>query len=411
MFDLTFYLLIFLSVYVQVFFFVTFLENRRKIVTRIANIKLKHYPAVTIAVPIFNEEKTVAQTINSILKLNYPKDKLKLILVDDGSTDKSFDVISRFARYPNIKILQKANGGKHTALNLALEHTDTEFFGGIDADSFAHPESLVRMLEYFERGPEIMAVAPSVTVHEPKNFIQHAQKTEYHMGIYFKKMLCFLDAINVTPGPMTIFRKKVFEDLGHYREGHNTEDMEIAYRMQKHGYRIENCNDAYVFTNTPSSVRKLFRQRLRWIYGFINNTIDYRDVLFRKKYGNFAFFTLPMGIISIISVCYLFFRIVYNFFDFLYLKITTWEAVGLHLSNNIKAPDLFFLNVNSYLLLVVFIYTLILFAIIFGRKMAKERRYLSLRMLYFFPVFGIVAPFWLLKAVYNTILTRKPDWR
>ena len=130
-----------------------------------------------------------------------------------------------------------------------------------------------------------------------------------------------MGAIHVTPGPLTIFKKKVFKDLGPYRHGHNTEDMEIAYRMQKNNYKIEHCNDAYVYTNTPGTTKKLYKQRLRWIYGFINNTIDYRKVLFKKKYGNFAVFTLPMGVISIFSIVYLFSRIVYNFGNFIYSKI------------------------------------------------------------------------------------------
>ena len=171
---------------------------------------------------------------------------------------------------------------------MALENTETEFFGGLDADSYADPESLIRIMSYFQKDPSIMAVAPSVTVYDPKNMIQNAQKAEYHMGVYLKKMLDFLGAINVTPGPLTIFRKKVFDDLGYYRHGHNTEDMEIAYRMQKNRYKIEHCNDAYIYTSAPMTVKKLYKQRLRWIYGFINNTLDYRDVLFKKKYGNFA---------------------------------------------------------------------------------------------------------------------------
>ncbi len=125
-----------------------------------------------------------------------------------------------------------------------------------------------------------MAVAPSVTVHNPGNFLQNAQEAEHYMGVYTKKMLGFLGAINVTPGPFTIFKKRVFDELGPYQHGHNTEDMEIAYRMQKNDYKIEHCNDAYVYTNMPSSVRKLYRQRQRWIYGFINNTWDYKNNLY-----------------------------------------------------------------------------------------------------------------------------------
>src|SRR3989304_5876098 len=89
------------------------------------------------------------------------------------------------------------------------------------------------------------------------------------MAIYTKKMLGFMGGIHVTPGPFSIFRKKVFEDLGHYRQAHNTEDQEIALRMQSRGYKIDHCPDAYVYTISPNTIVKLYRQRLRWIYGFI----------------------------------------------------------------------------------------------------------------------------------------------
>jgi len=409
--DLIFYVLIFLSVYVQVFFFITFLENRKKIITRNGKITLKSYPSVTIAVPCWNEEKTVEKTVNSLLNLNYPKDKLKILLIDDGSKDKTWKIIQKFSNNSNIKIFHKENGGKYTALNLGLENSDSEFFGGLDADSVVDPESLVRIMSYFERDPMAMAVAPSVVVNNPQNMIQNAQKAEYNMGVYLKKMLCFLGAINVTPGPMTIFRKKVFNDLGGYRYGHNTEDMEIAYRMQKNHYKIEHCNDAYVYTETPGTMRKLYKQRIRWIYGFINNTIDYRGVLFRKKYGNFALFTLPMGIISIISVSYLFSRIIYGLVVFLYSKIVVLKTVGWNFTNLSLNADLFFVNIRSSLLLILAIYGMVMFAIILGRILTKEKNVFSFNTLYFFPVFGIIAPFWLLKAVYNTILQRRPNWR
>lgn len=401
----------FFTVYVQIFFLVTFFENKKKIIIRSGKIKLNNYPSVTIAVSCWNEEKTVYRTVRSLLDLNYPRDKVKIFLIDDGSTDGTWDIISKFRKYSNIKIFRKENGGKYTALNLALKHLQTDFFGGLDADSCAHPEALVRLMSYFESDPSIMAVAPSVVVYNPKNFVQNAQNAEYHMGIYTKKMLGFLGAINVTPGPLTIFRKKVFDDLGPYRHGHNTEDMEIAYRMQKNDYKIAHCNDAYVHTNTPSSIKKLYKQRLRWIYGFINNTIDYKDVLFRKKYGNFALFTLPTGIVSILTISFLFGKIIYNMGVFLYTKIIEFQTLGFHLSTKLSNPDLFFINFQSSLFLVLFIYFLVIFSIIFGRRMAEGKWALSLDMIYFFFIFRLIAPIWLIKAMYNTILSRKPDWR
>ncbi|PIR68166.1 hypothetical protein COU49_02340 [Candidatus Nomurabacteria bacterium CG10_big_fil_rev_8_21_14_0_10_35_16] len=409
--DLILYILIFSSVYVQVFFLVTFLENNKKIIIRNGQIKLTRYPSVTVIVPSWNEERTVYKTVRSLLNLNYPKDKLKIFLVDDGSTDGTWNAMSKFSHYPNIKLFKKENGGKYTALNLGLQNVETEFVGCLDADSFAHPEALVRIMSYFENDESMMAVAPSVTVYGHKNIIQSAQNAEYHLGIYIKKMLGFLGAINVTPGPLTIFRKKVFDDLGPYRHAHNTEDMEIAYRMQKHRYKIAHCHDSYVFTNSPSTIKKLYRQRLRWIYGFINNTLDYREIVLRKKYGNFALFTLPMGIISIFSVGYLFGRIIYNIGDFLYSKIIQFQTVGFNFGREIGTFDPFFINAQMSLFLVVIIYSILIFAILFGQKISEEKFKFSFRMFYFFPIFSLLAPVWILQAMFNTLFSRVPTWR
>jgi cellulose synthase/poly-beta-1,6-N-acetylglucosamine synthase-like glycosyltransferase len=407
-----FYILIFLSVYVQVFFLVTLLENRKKIITRSGKTNLSACPSVTIVVPGFNEERTIYKTVRSLLALHYPKEKIKIFLIDDGSNDGTWDIMQKFTKYPNVRIFRKKNGGKYTALNLGLEHMQTDFFGGLDADSFVDPDSLSRIMSYFAKSPDAMAVVPSVTVDRPGNFIQNAQNAEYSMGIYFKKMLDFLGAINVTPGPLTIFRREVFDKLGVYRHGHNTEDMEIAYRMQKNNYRIEHCNDAYVYTNAPKTIKKLYKQRLRWVYGFINNTIDYRDVLFRRKYGNFSLFTLPMGIVSIFSVSFFFGRIAYNLGNFLYSKYIVFDTIGWQSTTATSYQfDSFFFNTESFIFLIVVVYFLTMFAMVFGRRMLEGKWSFSIHMLYFFPVFSVIAPFWLLRAIYNTLLQRKPAWR
>jgi cellulose synthase/poly-beta-1,6-N-acetylglucosamine synthase-like glycosyltransferase len=235
------------------------------------------------------------------------------------------------------------------------------------------------------------------------------------MGVYLKKMFGFLGAINVTPGPLTIFRRRVFDNLGPYRHGHNTEDMEIAYRMQKNYYKIEHCNDAFVYTDTPHTVRELYTQRLRWIYGFINNTLDYKGVLFRREYGNFSFFTLPTGMISIFSVSYFFGRTAYHSGQFLYSKIMQLRITGFHMppnANNVASIfDPFFINTQTFVFMILLLYFLVIFSMIFGRRMTEGKWGFSPSMLCFFPIFSVIAPFWLIRAVYNTILRRKPDWR
>lgn len=405
-----FYILTFLALYVQVFLFVTFLENRKKIVTRKGKVKLQKYPPVTIIVPCWNEESTIQKTVESLMNLNYPKDKLQIFLIDDGSTDNTWQEIQKYSNIPNIKVFTKENGGKHTALNFGLERMETPFLACLDADSVAHPDALNRLMSYFETDNEVMAVAPSIIVVNDKSLIQHAQSAEYYMAVYTKKMLGFLGAIHVTPGPLTVFKKKVFEDLGPYRHAHNTEDMEIAYRMQENGYKIEQCNDAFVYTNTPKTTVKLYKQRLRWIYGFINNTIDYRRVLLKKKYGNFSLFTVPSGVISIFAASYLFFRAIYYFGELIYNKIIQYQVIGFKVAEKITF-DPFFINTKAFLFITIILYALVINSMILGSRIAKNKWSLSINMIYFFVIYSIIAPFWLMKAVYNTIISKKPSWR
>jgi len=407
----TFYVFSFISVYIQIFFLITFLEKKRYIVHNPESLKLKYYPTVTIAVPVYNEEKTIAKTIKSLLALDYPKDKIKIFIVDDGSRDNTWNVIQEFIDNPNIVLIQKENGGKHTAVNLAIDKTEAEFFGCLDSDSMVHPQSLKRILKYFEKDPATMAVAPSIIVYNPKNILQYAQGIEYDMSIYTKKMLGFMGGIHVAPGPFSIFRKRVFDELGKYRKAHNTEDQEIALRMQENGYKIDHCPDAYVYTNAPDSVAKLYRQRLRWIYGFIKNLIDYRRLLFKKKYGTVALFTLPSGLVSIIGVVFLFVNIVGNIFKFIYNKIIQIQTVGWgnFFSLNYEF-DWFFLNTKAVLFLAVILYILVIVSVMIGRKMAEGKSGFSFSFFYFIIIYSVVAPFWMLRAIYNAIISKESNW-
>lgn len=409
--NIIFYVLTFLAVYIQIFFLITFIENRKKIVTRRGSIKLANYPAVTIIVPCWNEEETIYPTVQSLLNLSYPKDKMDILLIDDGSTDHTWEIIQQFTECPNIKVFHKENGGKHTALNFGLLKTTTEFVGCLDADSLVHPECLVRIMSYFEADKDAMAVVPSIVVHNPKNMIERAQAFEHYMTVFMRKMHGFMGAVSVLPGPFSIYKKKVFDDLGPYREAYNVEDTEMAYRMQKNHYKIDDCNDAYVYTNMPSTIPKLYRQRLRWIFGIINNIIDYRGLILRKKYGNFSMIIVPSVTILMFTAVYMFFMATYHIINFLFAKIIMLNITGFHSFNYHSQFDLFFMPTQFSFIIMLFIYFFIIMVSTFGRKMVEGKWVISLDAVYFFLIFNIFAPFWVMKAVYNTVLSKKPAWR
>lgn len=409
-----FYVFMFLAAYVQVFFLVTFLERRKDIVSLLDDRPDEAYPSVTIVVPCWNEEKTVVGTVHSILALEYPKNKLKVVLVDDGSTDGTWAAIQQFKNTPNVQLIHKENGGKHTAMNLAITSAETEFVGCLDADSFVSPDALRHMIPYFDNA-DTMAVCPTIMVAEAKNILEKAQKTEYQLSAYIKKMLGFMGGIHVTPGPFSIYRMEVFKTVGLYREAHKTEDMEIAYRMHEAGFKIEQCHDALVYTKAIKTPYKLYKQRLRWIYGFINNTFDYRRLVFKRQYGAFSLFTIPAGIISILSSIFLFLFLIYTSINFVYRKVIQYQAGGFSIARVTDFShfnfDWFFFNTEAVMFITLLMYGFVFLSLFLGSRIATGKGKLSFAMIWYVVIYTIIAPLWILRAVFNTITRRETAWR
>ena len=162
------------------------------------------------------------------------------------------------------------------------------------------------MLPIFEQDQNIAAVCPLLKVKKPQNVLQKVQWYEYVVNMFYKFLNAKLDCIHVTPGPFSVYKTKVIKDLGGYDETTITEDLEIAIRLQKHQYKIVQTFDTVVETMVPTTWKKLFRQRIRWYKGSVDNSIKYKQLIFNKKYGDFGIIRMPTiilsGIIAIILV-------------------------------------------------------------------------------------------------------------
>jgi len=411
--SIIFYITSFLLMYVQVFFMVTFLEKRREIKKREDKIELDSYPAITVIVPCWNEENTIDKTVKSLLAVNYPKDSFFISLVDDGSTDGTREVFNKYKDHPQIKLFHQENSGKHTALNLGLLNATTPFIACLDADSYVHPESVTRMMTYFLSDPSVMAVAPVAIVDAPKTLIQKIQLVEYNMSAFTKQMLALVSGMHVTPGTLPIYRKEVFDLIGGFRKAYNTEDGEIALRMHKNHLKIAYCADAYVYTTAPSSVPKLYKQRLRWMYGFINNVIDYRTMLFIPKFGVLGLLSLPSGLIAIFGIIFLFFKIVANIFNFIYEKAVQYSVVGSEglVSRFTYSFDVFNINTKAIVFIVIIMYIFSVVSIILGTRIVSLKTKFPLYTIPFMIIYSVIAPFWMLKAIYNVATSQSTSWR
>jgi len=403
---------LFLTLFFEVFLLITYLEIREELnlEEKYLNKNIERFPTVTIIVPCFNEEHTVKKTILSILNLDYPKGKLSIIAVNDGSTDGTHRVLAKFKNHPQVAIFSKENGGKHTALNFALEKVESDLVGCLDADSFVNSEALKKIVPFFDDA-SIMAVAPSIKVYEPRSVLQYIQRIEYNWGIFLRRMLSSLGALYVTPGPFSIFRTQVFRELGGYRAGHYTEDLEMAMRMQKHHYKIVNSHGAHVYTVTPARLVALYKQRVRWTYGFLNNAIDYREMFFNKKYGHIGIFILPIATSSIFSTLYLVGYMLWNNLLSAFDVVVKFQTVGFNWKSSLPSYDWFFFNTSVMPILVLSGVILTFVILYLALKLADGRARLSRGVFYYLTLYIFIVPFWLTKAVFSTIFRRQISWK
>ncbi len=404
------YFLFFAAIYFQIFLVITFFEKKSLIKNEEKQEKIKKYPSTTIIVPCWNEELTISKTIQSLLNLDYPKNKLKIFIIDDGSTDNTFKIIQQFKNNDRIKIFHKENGGKYTALNLGLQHVKTELVGCLDADSFVETDTLKKIVRYFNN-QKTMAVTPAIKVYNPSNVIELIQNMEYKLGIFLRKMLALLGSLYITPGPFSILRKKVFDNIGPYRHGHNVEDLEIALRMQSKNYKIENAHQAYIYTVVPKTLVKLYKQRTRWIQGFLKNAIDYRNLFFKKKYGNLGIFILPISVLSIFFALYFITKLIINIASYMIDKFIQISVIGFNFSLPSFNFDWFFINTGTVALLAYTLFILTFIFILIGKRMVEGKLNFSLDLFLYFFLYGLIAPFWMAKSVYNIIFNKKPIWQ
>ncbi len=401
------YTALFLTLYFQIFLLLTYFGWSKK--EEYPGFALADMPTVSIMIPCWNEETTVIKTIESILEMNYPQDKLFVVVIDDGSTDNTWEVVQVYAHYPQVRLLRKQNeGSKFAALNYGLDNIHTDIVGCLDADSRVDREALRYSIVPFS-DPEIMCVVPSMVIDAPKTFWQHMQKPEYELGIYLRKVFSSLNSLYITPGPFSIFRRSVFDKIGYYIEAHHTEDLEIALRMQVNGMRIVHAPDSLVYTHGPKTWPTLLKQRIRWTYGGFKNILsDYRHMMFKKEYGNLSRFILPFAMLSNLITIIAFPFLIWGIVSSLYTFGVKLVSSGF----TVQAPafDLFYISNQSYGYLSLLLLAITFMIIYISRRSILRTRLLSFDLLTFF-VYPFFASWWMIYSAYNFITSKKSAWR
>lgn len=247
---------------------------------------------VSVIIPAYNEEVTVVQTLKSLLKTTYPN--AEFIFVDDGSKDSTVELVkANFGHLPNIKIYDKPNGGKASALNFGISKSDADFVVCIDADTQLKTDAITELMRYFYED-DIAAVAGTVKVGNKTNLITNWQSIEYITAQNMdRRAFDILNTITVVPGAIGAFRKDVIQEVGGFTTDTLAEDCDLTMRILRAGYAVRNCDSAIAYTEAPETVNMLLKQRLRWSFGVMQSFWKNRKTLFNKKYGYFGMVGMP----------------------------------------------------------------------------------------------------------------------
>jgi poly-beta-1,6-N-acetyl-D-glucosamine synthase len=407
--DYIFYIFIFFGLYFQVFLLLTYMGWREH-KDDLPGFTEPELPGISIMVPCWNEGKTVIETVESLLASDYPSDRLQIVVIDDGSTDRTWEILQQFKDHSRVMLLQKENGGKYTALNHGLQYITNPIVGCLDADSAVDPMAVRHSANWFSRD-DVYGVVPSMVIQNPQTIMQHMQKVEYEIATYLKNALHQLEALYVAPGPLTLFRKEVFDTLGPYTEAHHTEDLEIALRMQVGDMRLAYSEESLVYTKGPRTWKALLKQRIRWTYGFIKNVQDYRKYLLTREFGDLSLFILPLSIITLFFAVFIFVVMVSTIVSGWVQSIQTLLVTGFQMTPPNLSFDVFDIPSTAISWFSFIGLVLLGISLIIGRRIILKQKQLITWDLLTIIIYPFFSSWWTIRSLYNAFLSKKGTWR
>jgi cellulose synthase/poly-beta-1,6-N-acetylglucosamine synthase-like glycosyltransferase len=286
----------------------------------------KKFPTITLITPAYNEEDSITNTIKALLEVEYTKDKKEILLVNDGSSDKTLEIMKKFAnKYSEIKILDKKNSGKSDSLNQAIKIAKGELIAVVDADSSPAKDSLYKMVGFFEQDEKMAAVTSKVFVKNKNKFMEKFQDIDYRVIAWSRKILDFIDCVYVTNGPLSIYRKSIVKKVGGFDTKIITEDIELTWNLMSKGYKTKMSYSAIAYTSVPSTINKWIKQRIRWNIGGFQTLAKYKNYFLKENlfgyfvitYVSLSFFLSFLGIFLMLRFFY--YSIFKHFFVIPYL--------------------------------------------------------------------------------------------
>jgi cellulose synthase/poly-beta-1,6-N-acetylglucosamine synthase-like glycosyltransferase len=299
--------------------------------------------AISVLAPAYNEQATITESVNSLLKLNYST--MEVIVINDGSNDETLATMIRefglrkthrvYVRkiktkpvrgiytsdkpeYKNLIVVDKENGGKADALNVGVNISHYPLFCAIDADSILEDNALLKVAKPFLEDDTVIAVGGIVriangceiergrvkTVRLSKKRLPVFQVVEYLRAFLSGRMgWSAVNGLLIISGAFGLFRKDIVLACGGYKHDTVGEDMELVARMHRYmhdndlAYKVVFVPDPVCWTEAPETLKILSRQRSRWHRGLLDTLLIHRSMTFRPAYGVIGMFSVPYYIL------------------------------------------------------------------------------------------------------------------
>jgi len=268
-----------------------------------------YFPSCTIMIPAHNEAKVIGKTVEAMLNLEYPKGKLKIMVINDGSEDETESIVQQFAsRHSQVVVFTVPPGeggkGKSRALNIGLKQVQSEIIAIYDADNTPDPKALHYLVAQLVTHKELGAVIGKFrTVNKNTTLLTRFINIE---TLSFQSILQAgrwqMHNIATLPGTNFVIWSDLVRSLDGWDEEALTEDSELSIRIYEKGYKIKFIPYAVTYEQEPQEWKVWLKQRMRWVRG--NNYVISK---FFKEIPKFRSKRLAFDILYTLSLYYVFF--------------------------------------------------------------------------------------------------------
>ncbi len=237
---------------------------------------IEHVPDVAVIVPAFNEAVGIQRAVRSFAESDYPH--LEIIVVDDGSTDDTAALVIEQG-LEHVRLIRQDNAGKATALNTGVRHSAAEILVMVDGDTLFEPATVRRLVSPLA-DPQVGAVSGNTKVGNRRSLLGKWQHIEYVMGFNLdRRMYEVLQCTPTVPGAIGAFRRDVLQQVGGVPTDTLAEDTDLTLAIGRTGSRVVYAEEARAWTEAPSTLSSLWRQRYRWSFGTMQAIWKHRSAL------------------------------------------------------------------------------------------------------------------------------------